>query len=191
MVRLHDAGVLPIAPGAAVALAGPAADDVGYQCGGWTIEWQGATGPITPGSTLLDGLRERHAGSVARFEEAADGSRFDLGVYAAAEEPYAEGMGDRAEPTLTFDVAEFRRLRAACRWVVLVVYSGRPVVLPAAAEGADAIVAAWLPGTEGAGVADVLVGSHPFTGRLPQPWPASVADLADPSAAPRWPVGHG
>jgi beta-glucosidase len=188
-VLLANDGGLPIAPGASLLVAGDAADDMGLQCGGWTIEWQGGRGSITPGTTLLEALRSAHAGPV--LHDAAgrfpDGQRGEVGVVVIAEEPYAEGLGDRPDLALAQDYSELvRRMRSHCDRVVLVVYSGRPVAIADLIAAADAVVAAWLPGTEAAGLADVLLGSHPFAGRLPQPWPQDAA-----AASVQFPVGHG
>ncbi len=177
-VLLRNAGgILPLGPGP-VAVAGAGADDVGLQCGGWTVAWQGGAGPITPGTTIVDGLRE------AGVEVVAEG-RAPVGLAVVAESPYAEGIGDRADLVLSDDdVALVARLRERVDRLVLVVLSGRPLVLDEVAAQCDAIVAAWLPGSEGAGVADVLTGAVPFRGRLPRAWPGD-----GPSAG--WERGHG
>ncbi len=177
-VLLRNAGgVLPLRQGP-VAVAGTGADDVGLQCGGWTVSWQGGAGPITPGTTIVDGLRE------AGVEVVAEG-RAPVGLAVVAESPYAEGVGDRADLSLPGDdVALVARLRERVDKLVLVVLSGRPLVLDEVAALCDGIVAAWLPGSEGAGVADVLTGASPFRGRLPRAWPG-----AEPSTG--WERGHG
>ncbi len=175
-------------------VAGVAANDIGLQCGGWTVGWQGGTGSTTPGSTILDGLRSSTAAEIS-FD--ADGhfpghDRCDVGVVCLAEPPYAEGPGDRAEPALSDqDRAVFERIRLRADKVVLVVYSGRPLIIDDLMDRADAVVAAWLPGSEGAALGELLAGAHPFMGRTPQPWPRSFADLDDPEATPLFPTGHG
>lgn len=194
---LVDRGVLPLPKDLAPLLVGgEAADDIGLQCGGWTIEWQGKRGRIVPGTTILEAIRLSMAqpdaveydprGLFAGVDRAA------VGIAVVGEEPYAEGFGDRAEPTLgDADLALVRSMRAKVEKLVLLVISGRPLVLGEAGTLADAIVAAWLPGTEGAGVADVLVGDHPFEGRLPVAWPRSVRGF-DPAEGepPLFPLGH-
>jgi beta-glucosidase len=194
-VLLKNDGVLPL-PRAAdtVEVAGPAADDIGLQCGGWTVGWQGGSGPTTPGTTLLDALRASGAGGVSYDADGrfADHPRTGVGIVCIAESPYAEGPGDCAEPTVSDeDRAVFARMRARCERVVLVVYSGRPLVIPDLISSADAVIAAWLPGSEATELPDLLFGMRPFEGRLPQPWPASPSDLGDPSAPGLYPVGHG
>ncbi|MDX2088668.1 MAG: glycoside hydrolase family 3 N-terminal domain-containing protein [Kofleriaceae bacterium] len=192
---------LPLArTGGAVLVAGAAADDVGTQSGGWTIEWAGKPGPITPGSTILDGLREQLADRTVMFDPeglfAVDGSNViaDVAVVVLGEAPYAEGVGDRASLALSADqLAVLERAKARASRVVLVVISGRPLVLGPAYANADAIVAAWLPGSEGAGVADVLVGAAPFEGRLPFTWPVDMTQVPYAASAgpPLFPRGHG
>ena len=109
-----------------------------------------------------------------------------------AELPYSEGLGDSAHPTVTDDDRKlFSRMRSRSDKLILVVYSGRPLVIADLIEQADAVVAAWLPGTEGAALADLIAGQHPIRGRTPQPWPRSKNDLADIEKNPRFPTGHG
>ena len=174
-------------------VAGVAANDIGLQCGGWTVGWQGGTGSTTPGSTLLDGLRSSTTAEISFDTDGfLDHDRCEVGVVCLAEPPYAEGPGDRAKPTLTDqDRAVFERIRQRADRVVLVIYSGRPLIIDDLIDRADAVVAAWLPGSEGAALGELLAGAHPFTGRTPQPWPRSFADLDDPDAVPLFPTGHG
>ncbi len=204
----NDGDLLPLAPSDGPFLvAGRAADDVGLQCGGWTISWMGGAGPITPGSTLLDGLREHAQDAWVRHEPDGDGAeRAPVGVVVLAEPPYAEGMGDRTSLALPdADVALVERVRARVDHLVVIVFSGRPLVLGPVRDLADALVAGWLPGSEGAGVADPLFGVRPYEARLRYVWPASDEALPlhpfggdgepDPPGAddPRvaWPLLHG
>lgn len=177
-----DPTVAPLRPAAGYGptlVAGRGADDIGLQCGGWTIDWQGRAGPITAGTTIVEGLAQVATDLVIDFH--ADGRfptgrRAPVGLVVVAEEPHAEGQGDRADLRLPdADVALVDRVRDRVDHLVLVVLSGRPLILDAVADRCDTIVAAWLPGTEGTGLADVLVGARPFRGRLPRPWPG--ADL--------------
>ncbi len=197
VVRLTDpAGVLPIGSGP-VLVVGAAADDIGLQCGGWTIEWQGGTGPITVGTTILDGFRQRQADLDIRFEPTGrfdEGVRAPVGIVVVAEPPYAEGAGDRGDLSLSEDDLRLvDRLRPHVDRLVLVLLSGRPLLVDSVLDRCDAIVAAWLPGSEGAGVADVLTGRRPFTGRLPRRWPADVSQVndLDHGGMPQWQRGHG
>jgi beta-glucosidase len=191
-VLLRD-DVLPIGGVSTIKVAGTAADDIGLQCGGWTVGWQGSAGRTTDGSTLLDGLRAAFAGEIEYQPEGefSGNEQAEVGIVCLAERPYAEGPGDAPVPTLTeADREVFERVRRRCRKVVLIIYSGRPLVIPELIDASDAVVAAWLPGSEAAAIADLLLGEEPFRGRLPQPWPGSAADLDD-AGDPRYAVGHG
>ncbi|MCA9970531.1 MAG: glycoside hydrolase family 3 C-terminal domain-containing protein, partial [Anaerolineales bacterium] len=102
----------------------------------------------------------------------------DVGLLFLGEEPYAEGFGDRADLHLpTAQIALLARMRQSCRRLVVVLVSGRPLILTAQLPLMDALVAAWLPGSEGQGVADVLFGDAPFGGRLPVSWPRGMDQL--------------
>ncbi len=192
-VLLKDEGGLPISPSEQIVVAGAAADDIGLQCGGWTVGWQGGTGATTEGTTLLEGLRSAHSGEVL-YDKASDFSNRDVsrvGIVVIAEQPYAEGPGDREMPTPSdADRLLVARMRQRCEKLVLIVISGRPLIMPDLIAQADAVVAAWLPGTEATQIPSLLTGEHPFEGRLPQPWPGAAPDLDDPAGA-TYPVGHG
>jgi beta-glucosidase len=179
-------------------VAGRNADDLGNQCGGWTITWQGASGAITTGTTILQGIRAAVLGgaSVTYSRDGSGAEGADVGVVIIGETPYAEGVGDRTDLSLSAeDVAAVRAVGGARVPTVVVLVSGRPLVLDAILADADAIVAAWLPGTEGAGVADVLFGDYAPTGRLSHSWPRSMAQVpvnwGDPVYDPRYPYGYG
>ncbi len=193
------AGVLPIAPSTgSVLLAGPAANDIGRQSGGWTMTWQGGTGPITPGTTIADGLRARLGDRLLYEENGAfdAGVSADVGIVVVGEFPYAEGRGDSATLALPPDeVALVAAMRPRVKRLVVVVLSGRPVMLDGVLETADAVVAAWLPGTEGGGLADVLLGDVPFHGTTPYTWPDTPEDAPRTGRGPCdgavFPVGFG
>jgi beta-glucosidase len=178
-------------------LVGPAADDLGLQCGGWTISWQGSTGAVTRGgTTLLQAVRGTVSARtrVTHSVDVAEGTEADVIVVVLAEPPYAEMMGDRKDLNLPEDQrALVRRARATGKRVVTVLYSGRPLILGSALEDSDAFVAAWLPGTEGQGIAEVLFGDYRPTGRLPRVWPKDNQRLASAEAAvdPMFPRGYG
>ncbi len=192
-VLLANDGTLPLDPSAGtILLAGQAADDIGLQCGGWTIEWQGAAGPTTEGTTLRQAL-ERFLVRVSYSAEGGFPERAgtSVGIVCVAEEPYAEGLGDRAIPTVREeDRLVFDRMRATCDRLVLVVYSGRPLVIPELVSAADAVVAAWLPGTEATELPQLLLGTSDFEGRLTQPWPATGAHLGERNGSHLYPIGH-
>jgi beta-glucosidase len=174
----NDGDVLPLDPGARILVAGKSADDIGNQSGGWTMGWQGRSGEVTPGTTILDGIREV-AGQGATVDHSRDAQNgtgsYDVSVAVLGETPYAEFEGDRSDlPILDADDrAVLDRLRDAGLPIVVVLVSGRPMDITAELGGWDAVVAAWLPGTEGAGVADVLFGTVPPSGSLPMTWPTS------------------
>jgi beta-glucosidase len=174
----NDNLALPLSRNARrIHVAGVGANDIGMQCGGWTVEWQGRMGTVTSGgTTLLQALR--NSGGNIQFSYAADGAGVegaDLCVVVVGETPYAEGVGDKADLSLAAgDLALVQRMKTAGVPVVLVVYSGRPLILGAALEQSDAVVAAWLPGSEGQGVADVLLGQYAPTGKLAFSWPRSM-----------------
>lgn len=194
-------GALPLASSLpSLLVAGAAADDVGLQCGGWTISWMGAAGPITPGTTFLQGVRRLRPDAGVVFEPDGRGTaRAPAGVVVVAEEPYAEGMGDRDALSLSAEeLALIERVRARVDTLVLILYAGRPRVLGDAVRLADAIVCAWLPGSEGAAVAEPVLGAAAFEARLRLRWPASDADLplhpfGAPDRGPRalFEIGHG
>jgi beta-glucosidase len=193
----NEGAALPLSPNVGrVLVAGAAADDIGLQCGGWTIEWQGARGAITPGTTLLQGITETVAASASvTYRPGGDfeDMRGDVGIVVVSEPPYCEGEGDSDDLSLTAEeVALVRRVRRHCEVLVLVIYSGRPLIIGDVLSSCDAVVAAWLPGTEAQGIADVLFGKQPFTGRLPYAWPATMDQLRSPNGnVPLFPLSFG
>ncbi len=185
----NEGGVLPISPEANVLVAGDGADNLAKQMGGWTLTWQGSD--VRPADyvnavSIYDGIAEqvRSGGGTAtlqpdgHFEEPPD-----VAIVVFGEDPYAEFQGDR--PHLRFagesapHLAVMQRLRAQSIPVVAVFLSGRPMWVNPEINAADAFVAAWLPGSEGGGVADVLLGGHDFVGKLPFSWPRSAVQTAN------------
>jgi beta-glucosidase len=156
-------------------LAGGNADDLGNQCGGWTIDWQGQSGPATIGTTVLSAVRQTARHSTVTYSVDGTGAAgADVGIVVVGETPYAEAAGDRRDLSLSEkDISAIRAVKQAGVPVVLVLISGRPMILGAALDLADAVVVAWLPGSEGIGVADVLFGEYKPTGKLPVSWPRS------------------
>jgi beta-glucosidase len=171
--------VLPIpASGKTVLLAGQGADDIGIQSGGWTITWQGSAGQTTSGTTLQGALKATLGDNLTYDRSGAfpAGTKADVGIVVVAERPYAEGVGDSSTLDLpSEDLALIAKMRPHVKELVVVVISGRPVVLDDVAL-ADAVVAAWFPGTEAGGLADVLLGDKPFVGTTPYTWPKTPAD---------------
>ena len=204
----NDNQTLPIAKDTpTIFVGGVGADDIGMQSGGWTIEWQGKTGNITPGMTILDGIKAQVSDKAkvvydkfARFrnEKDANGNPTiaDIGIMVIGEQPYAEGRGDSPDLLLLDNIS---LIRERSKKLVIVVLSGRPVNITAQLKVADAVVAAWLPGTEGDGVTDVLFGDKSFTGKLAFTWPRSAEQLPFNFAtlaktgcdAPLFPFGYG
>lgn len=182
-------------------VGGKSADDMGNQCGGWTISWQGKSGSATTGgTTILQAIREAigagGATEITYSKDAANAAGADVGVVVIGEQPYAEMFGDRQDLALApEDVVAIENMKRAGIPVVAVLLSGRPMIIEPALNSCDAFVAAWLPGTEGAGVADVLFGDYNPTGKLGFSWPRSIAQIpvsvGDRSADPLFKFGFG
>jgi beta-glucosidase len=181
----NNDGLLPLSKNIKhILVAGSAADNVGQQCGAWTVEWQGIDGNWLPGGTsILQGIRQQvSASTTVSYDKEANfqpsSGIADIGVAVVGERPYAEGFGDNPNPSLDAnDLLAIQRLKSKSKKVVVVIISGRPLIITSELPKWDAAVASWLPGTEGEGIADVLFGNQPFTGRLPLPWPASIKQL--------------
>jgi beta-glucosidase len=212
-VLLKNAGkVLPLSGREKVYVAGSNADDIGNQAGGWTVHSQGRSGDIIPGNTILEGIRQVAPDAQVTYSKDASAptAGSDVGIVVVGETPYAEGLGDvggtqsqdsdvPGEPkTMRLSDADRTAVDRVCgtidRCVVLVV-AGRPLIVTGQLAEIDALVASWLPGSQGEGVADVLFGKRPFTGRLPQTWPRSVAqepiNVGDRDYRPLFPYGWG
>jgi beta-glucosidase len=180
-----------------LAVVGKAADDIGLQCGGWTLGWQGKAGNVTTGGTTLLAAIRKTVSPDTEVTYSPDGTGLkspDAVVVAIAEEPYAETRGDRQDLNLpAADLALIAQAKAAGAPVVTLLYSGRPLLLGAGFDQSDALVAAWLPGTEGLGLTDVLFGDHTPTGKLPRLWPSSNDQFAvgQVSGKPLFPAGFG
>jgi beta-glucosidase len=163
-------------------VVGEPADDLGMQCGGWTIDWQGRKGQLMHGgTTLLTAIKAAvSAGTTVTYSaDGSDLSGADAIVVVAGEDPYAEMKGDRQDLNLpATDKALIAKAKATGAPVITILYSGRPLILGSALADSAAFVAAWLPGTEGEGMADVLFGDQPFTGTLARNWPQSNDPVA-------------
>ena len=171
----NDKNTLPIQKDAqTIFVAGVAANDIGIQCGGWTITWQGLTGDIQPGTTILEGIQSAVSTEtkVVYSEPAEFEGSADYGIVVVGEIPYAEGYGDKDDLSLSgYDAGIISKMREHTDRLIVIILSGRPVIITEQYPLADAWVAAWLPGSEGEGVSDVLFGDQPFTGKLPYTWP--------------------
>jgi beta-glucosidase len=192
----NDGNTLPLAKDMPlIFVAGQGASDIGMQCGGWTIEWQGESGPITPGVTILEGIENTASeATVVQYDRSGNFEGVaDVGIVVVGEMPYAEGVGDRADLSLsTADAALIETMRAQSEELVVVLLSGRPMIITEQLPTADAFLAAWLPGTEGDGIAQVLFGEYPLTGKLPYAWPRSMDQIPlDDGDEPLFPLGYG
>jgi beta-glucosidase len=180
----NERSALPLAKNLQrVRVVGKAADDLGIQCGGWTISWQGETGSVTSGgTTILQAIRQAVSPTsvVTYSPDGSASNAADAIIVVVGETPYAEMKGDRKDLRLAAsDIALIKQAKSAGVPVVTVLLSGRPLSLGEALTDSDAFVAAWLPGTEGQGVADVLFGDYKPSGRLPRAW------STDTSATPK------
>lgn len=201
----NDNNALPIDKNVSTILVA-GINSTGVQAGGWTLDWQGEQRNTLAGTTILEGIQElvgpntqviyNSSGQFASFSGKAP-----VGIAIVGEMPYAEGLGDRADLTLyKVDLLAINALRPKVDKLIVVILSGRPLVITDQYQTADAWVAAWLPGSEGAGVADVLFGDYPFVGKLPYTWPRSNDQLPlninnsanlTGCAAPLFPFGYG
>lgn len=178
-------------------VAGKNANDMGNQCGGWSITWQGSSGNITQGTTILTAIR--NAVGTSTVTTSLDGSGAagaDIAVAVIGETPYAEGQGDRADLSLTSeDIATVRNLKQNGIPVIVILVSGRPMLLNPIIPFCDAIFAAWLPGTEGDGVADILFGDYEPKGLLSNSWPQNMSqvpvNLGDSEYSPLFEYNYG
>ncbi len=207
---------LPLRTRKGVYVAGSNADNIGNQAGGWTLTWQGGSTNVIPGTTILDGVRKLARGRVTHSPDASAPIRpSDTGIVVVGETPYSEGFGDVGGPRWGFDPGDGGELRpvkdmqlsaadkaavdkvcAEARRCAVVVVSGRPLIIdPQRLSSIDALVAAWLPGSEGVGVADTLFGRRGFTGKLPMTWPRTLAqepiNVGDANYDPLYPFGYG
>ncbi|WP_236672323.1 glycoside hydrolase family 3 protein [Croceicoccus sp. YJ47] len=200
-VILKNDGVLPIRPSARVVVAGSGANDIAKQSGGWSLTWQGG-GDLTNArfpnaSTIFDGIAShaQRGGGTATLSE-SDGAvgGADVAIVVFGEDPYAEFAGDRTDLAFRDEAGlnALRRFRAAGVPTVAVFLSGRPLWVNRELNASDAFVASWLPGSEGAGIADVLYGTVPATGRLSFSWPARCAGMpVNGGDGTLFPLGYG
>ena len=173
----NESGLLPLPKnGKTIVVAGRGADNIGMQAGGWTISWQGGMGKITEGTSILDAIKSAvDPGTVVEYTR--DGTAFtgDIAVVVVGEKPYAEMIGDDVDLRLEKeDLDVINRFKENNIPVVVVLLSGRPTMITNEVNEWDALIAAWLPGTEGSGVADVLFGDYNPSGKLSFSWPKNV-----------------
>lgn len=200
LVLLKNDAVLPLSKTATykIVVGGSHANNLGYQMGGWSITWQGGSGTTTVGTTLWQAIQAAKPPNVTlQYVGTRTKGRYsgDIGIVAIGETPYAEGQGDSS--TLAISGANAAQVSDVCSRVtkcIVVLFSGRPLIINTQLNDSDAFVAAWLPGTEGAGITDVLFGDYPFTGKLPVSWPNAVTQEPINSGdgkTPLFPFGYG
>lgn len=167
-----------------IIVAGSGADNVGRQSGAWTVEWQGVDGNWMPGTTsILQGIRQV-VGNKSSVEYEKNGNfspnspKANVGIVVVSEKPYAEGWGDNANPTISQeDLNAINNAKKYSNKVIVIMLSGRPLLISDQIQNWDAFVEGWLPGSEGAGIADVIFGDRPFRGKLPIDWPDNLSQL--------------
>ncbi len=177
VVLKNEKQVLPISRfSKKIYIAGVAADNLGMQLGGWSVEWQGIDGNWTPGTTILDGILEVASpqddivyNQDGNFDDTNGVA--DVGIMVVGEKPYAEGWGDTENVSVSnTDLETIHKLKQHAKKIIIIIMSGRPLDIKNEMKNWDATIAAWLPGSEGGGVADVLFGVKPITGKLPVAW---------------------
>ena len=191
--------ILPInRTGKKIALVGDHADNIGYQCGGWTITWQGGSGDITPGTSILDAFKAtvRDTNDISYSIDGANIPDSDIIIAVIGEKPYSEGWGDRNSLDLSEENKKIiERVKQKNLPYIIILVSGRPMLIEDEIKDCDAFIAVWLPGTEGAGIADVIFGDYPPTGKLSMSWPRSMDQLpiniGDKIYNPLFPFGYG
>jgi beta-glucosidase len=192
VVLKNDKHVLPLKKSAKVGVTGSKANDMGSQCGGWTMGWQGQTGAVMPGTTVQGGI-ERAVNGQGAVSSTRDA---DVVVVVVGETPYAESAGDSKDIRLSGgDRGAIESARKSGKPVVTVLITGRPLLVDEWLPSTDALVVAWLPGSEGDGVADVLFGDYQPTGKLPHSFPRSLDQVpinqGDAKYDPLFPYGFG
>jgi beta-glucosidase len=198
----NDKQTLPISKEVKrIHVSGKNADNIGNQCGGWTILWQGETGNVTPGGTTVLEAVKATVSKDTEVTYSLDGTGADgatLGIAVIGELPYAEGVGDRADLSLDAqDIAVVNNLKSSGVPVVVLVISGRPLIVNEILPQTDALLVAFLPGTEAQGITDVLFGDYNPTGRLSFSWPRSDDQLPlninmpEEDYDPLFALGHG
>lgn len=202
LVLLKNEGELPLSKGSDLLILGPGSHNIGIQSGGWTISWQGQEGNITEGTTILEAFQAETEGTI--YTNMADIDKVDAVILVLAEKPAAEWFGDADDLTLNGrtgyqeNVDLLEALASVDIPVIAIMISGKPLLMTDYLETIDAFVMAFLPGTEGLGITDVLYGDYNFTGKLPYTYPKVLAHVThtmlDDDYQPGsylFPYGHG
>jgi len=197
----NSSDALPLQPSQQIYVAGVNANDLGNQAGGWTVTWQGQSGNTSfPGTTILQGIQQADRHVTYSADASAPMTGADVGIVVIGETPYAEGMGDVGNNGHTLEIsaadrANIDKVCGAIKTCVVLDVAGRPQIVTDELSKMDAFVMSWLPGSEGEGVADVLFGKRPFTGKLSVTWPRSAAqepiNVGDANYDPLFPYGYG
>jgi beta-glucosidase len=177
----NEGNILPLSKDIGkIALVGPKANNIGAQCGGWTISWQGSLGGITEGTTIRQAMEKVVGTERLVYTSSTNIPDADLAVVVVGENPYAEGAGDVPNGSISISAGEKAYIDAVKDKglpMVIILLSGRPMIITDELDQSDAFLAAWLPGTEGDGIADVLFGDYAPTGKLTHSWPKSANDI--------------
>ena len=184
--------------GKKIAFVGEHADNIGYQSGGWTITWQGGSGDITPGTSIVDAFKSaaRDKNDILYSKDGKNIPDADMIIVVIGEKPYSEGWGDRESLDLSKeDKKILKRVKKKNLPYLIILISGRPMIIESELKDCDAFIAAWLPGTEGSGIADVVYGDYNPTGKLSMSWPRSMKqipiNIGDKSYDPLFSFGYG
>jgi len=181
LVVLKNDGILPLSKDLGhIHVAGKNADDLGNQCGGWTISWQGESGPLTKGTTIYEAIQVAVSSytNVTYSKNGSGAKGADVGLVVIGETPYAEMEGDQESLALDKkDLAAIDRIRKVGVPVVVIIVSGRPLIIADELDKWAGLIAAWLPGSEGKGVTDVIFGDYNPTGRLSVTWPRNMEQI--------------
>ena len=190
LVLLKNDGLLPLDESKTYFVTGSGADDIGKQCGGWTIQWQGGLGDITPGTSIIEGVEE-----FASTNRTSENQKFDAAIVVVGEDPYTEMEGDSDKLFLSEkDKKSIEDVKKMGVPYVVVLITGRPLIVNETIDDSNAFLVAWLPGTEGGGVADILFGKENLTGTLSFSWPKSMEDIPcnyDNDCDALFPLGFG
>ena len=184
--------------GKKIAFVGEHADNIGYQSGGWTITWQGGSGDITPGTSIVDAFKSaaRDKNDILYSKDGKNIPDADMIIVVIGEKPYSEGWGDRESLDLSKENKKIlKRVKKKNLPYLIILISGRPMIIESELKDCDAFIAAWLPGTEGSGIADVVYGDYNPTGKLSMSWPRSMKqipiNIGDKSYDPLFSFGYG
>ena len=194
LVVLKNDNILPLSKNDNYLVCGSGANDIGKQCGGWTIEWQGKLGNITSGTTLFEGISNQALATLS--SDGQTNSLFDAAIVVVGEDPYTEMQGDSDSLYLSAkDKQTIANVKSLNIPYIIVLITGRPLIVTEEIKDADAFVVAWLPGTEGNGVSDVLFGDVAPTGKLSFSWPVDMANVPvnfdDEDYNPLFKLGYG